>query len=146
MSSDPCLKSSVSIYLGLVCKTAIHNIARAFVVKQRKKTLIPIRVDEMTHLTCRSVWGLDLMFLKSSIQRFSSFVRPNEFPELPGTMSAWQICGYKGFESLKLVNTVEVPPLSQPNDVLVKVKAASVNAIDVMMTGIAIVITYETIA
>jgi NADPH:quinone reductase-like Zn-dependent oxidoreductase len=50
-------------------------------------------------------------------------------------MSAWQICGYSGLESLKLINTVEVPPLSQPNDVLVKVNAASVNALDVMMTG-----------
>jgi len=78
------------------------------------------------------------MFLKSSIRRFSSFVRPNELADLPSTMSAWQICGYNGLESLKLVNTVEVPPLSQPNDVLVKVKAASVNALDVMMTGIAI--------
>lgn len=76
------------------------------------------------------------MFLKPSIRRFCSFVRPNALPELPGTMSAWQICGYNGFESLKLVNTVEMPPLLQPNDVLVKVKAASVNSLDVMMAGI----------
>jgi hypothetical protein len=75
------------------------------------------------------------MFLKSSIRRLSSFVRPNELTDLPSTMSAWQICGYSGLESLKLINTVEVPPLSQPNDVLVKVNAASVNALDVMMTG-----------
>nr|CAH0099676.1 unnamed protein product [Daphnia galeata] len=87
----------------------------------------------MTHLTYRSIWGLDVMFLKPSIRRFCSFVRPNALPELPGTMSAWQICGYNGFESLKLVNTVEMPPLLQPNDVLVKVKAASVNSLDVMM-------------
>lgn len=75
------------------------------------------------------------MFLKSSIRRLSSFVKPNEFTDLPNTMSAWQICGYSGLESLKLINTVEVPPLSRPNDVLVKVNAASVNALDVMMTG-----------
>ncbi|XP_046445882.1 reticulon-4-interacting protein 1, mitochondrial-like [Daphnia pulex] len=74
------------------------------------------------------------MFLKSSIRRLSSFVKPNEFTDLPNTMSAWQICGYSGLESLKLINTVEVPPLSRPNDVLVKVNAASVNALDVMMT------------
>ena len=68
------------------------------------------------------------------MRRFNSSTRQRA-PNLPVSMSAWQVCGYNGFESLKLVKTVGVPPLYQPNDVLVQVKAASVNSLDLMMTG-----------
>lgn len=88
----------------------------------------------MSSLASRTILGFEVMFLKSTIRKFSSFVRPNELPNLPGTMSAWQLYGYKGLESLKLVSTVEVPPITQPNEVLVKIKAASINSLDVMMS------------
>lgn len=77
--------------------------------------------------------GLEASF-KPLIKRFSTSTS-RKAQSLPVTMSAWQVSGYNGFESLKLVSTVGVPPLSQPNDVLVEVKAASVNSLDVMMTG-----------
>lgn len=99
-----------------------------------RKTLILFHV-KMSSLASRTILGFEVMFLKSTIRKFSSFVRPNELPNLPGTMSAWQLYGYKGLESLKLVSTVEVPPITQPNEVLVKIKAASINSLDVMMSG-----------
>ena len=55
--------------------------------------------------------------------------------EFPQTMSAWQIKGYNGFESLEMAQNVIIPPIIQPRDVLVEVKSASINAIDVMMSG-----------
>ena len=76
--------------------------------------------------------GLDAY--KLSMRRFNSSTM-RRAPNLPVSMSAWQVCGYNGFESLKLVNTVGVPPLYQPNDVLVEVKAASINSLDLKMTG-----------
>lgn len=98
-----------------------------------QKTLMLSRV-KMTPFS-RTIQRLKVMFFQRSIRKFSSFVKPNELQDLPGTMSAWQLCGYKGLESLKLVSTAEVPPITQPNDVLVKVKAASINSLDVMMSG-----------
>ena len=50
-------------------------------------------------------------------------------------MSAWQIHQYGGPEQLKLYNTVEIPTVQRPWDVLVKVHAASINPIDGMMLG-----------
>ena len=51
-------------------------------------------------------------------------------------MSAWQLHDYDGGVSgMALSQTVRVPPISCPFDVLVEVKAASVNPIDVMMAG-----------
>lgn len=49
-------------------------------------------------------------------------------------MQAWQIHSYNGLEDLRLSN-VRVPVITKPTDVLVKVEAASVNPIDVAMTG-----------
>ena len=57
---------------------------------------------------------------------------------IPKSMSAWKINDYTGIDALELVNDVPVPPIYQPNDVLVEVKATSVNVLDVMMTGIVI--------
>merc|ERR1712071_576861 len=54
---------------------------------------------------------------------------------IPKSMSAWKINDYTGIDALELVNDVPVPPIYQPNDVLVEVKATSVNVLDVMMTG-----------
>lgn len=54
---------------------------------------------------------------------------------LPLTMSAWQIKAYNGISSLELVDNLDLPPITKPNDVLVEVRAASINTLDVMMTG-----------
>jgi hypothetical protein len=54
---------------------------------------------------------------------------------IPEFGSAWQIRDYNGVEGLDLVENVEIPPLTSPCDVLVEVKAASVNKLDVWMSG-----------
>lgn len=72
-------------------------------------------------------------FIARSLSSASSMAREIA-GEVPQTMSAWQIKDYSGLNSLELVD-VNVPPITQPNEVLVEVKSASVNAIDLMMTG-----------
>lgn len=54
---------------------------------------------------------------------------------LPSTMSAWQLHEYGSINQLKLSNSVPLPIISRPHDVLVRVQAASVNPVDVMMLG-----------
>ena len=54
---------------------------------------------------------------------------------LPSTMSAWQLHEYGSINQLKLSNSVPLPVICRPHDVLVRVHAASVNPIDVMMVG-----------
>ncbi|XP_054263827.1 reticulon-4-interacting protein 1 homolog, mitochondrial-like [Macrosteles quadrilineatus] len=55
--------------------------------------------------------------------------------EEPHKMAAWEIHSYGGLEELQLSRSVRIPALMSPNDVLVKVSAASVNPIDVAMMG-----------
>ena len=54
---------------------------------------------------------------------------------LPSTMSAWHLHEYGSIDQLKLSNSVPLPIISRPHDVLVRVQAASVNPVDVMMVG-----------
>lgn len=80
--------------------------------------------------------------LKFSVSKFGTFRSFSTNHPLNGaasdiakSMSAWQINDYKGIDALELVNHLPVPPLSQPDDLLIEIKAASVNVLDVMMTG-----------
>jgi NADPH:quinone reductase-like Zn-dependent oxidoreductase len=50
-------------------------------------------------------------------------------------MSAWQIHEYGDVDKLTLSNTISVPIIQRPHEVLVEVHAASVNPVDVMMLG-----------
>lgn len=50
-------------------------------------------------------------------------------------MSAWQLRDYDGIESLELVKNLPIPKIVSPKEVLVEVKAASVNPLDAWMTG-----------
>jgi len=50
-----------------------------------------------------------------------------------GDMRSWQIHSYGGIEDLQLSSS-RIPLIKSPNDVLVKVHAASVNPIDLAMT------------
>lgn len=54
---------------------------------------------------------------------------------LPSTMSAWQLHEYGDINQLKLSSAVRMPVICHPHDVLVRVCAASVNPVDVMMVG-----------
>jgi len=55
---------------------------------------------------------------------------------LEESMTAWQIYDYKGLKSLKLVEGLPIPKLTSSKDVLVEVKAASLNVMDVLMAGV----------
>ncbi len=55
---------------------------------------------------------------------------------LEESMTAWKIDDYKGLKSLKLVEGLPIPKLTSTTEVLVEVKAASLNVLDVMMAGI----------
>lgn len=50
-------------------------------------------------------------------------------------MSAWQIHSYGDLGELQLSPQIRIPHIAHPNQVLVKVEAASVNPIDVAMIG-----------
>lgn len=50
-------------------------------------------------------------------------------------MVAWQIDSYGTFENLTLNDQVQTPATVGPNEVLVRVKASSVNPIDDLMIG-----------
>ena len=52
------------------------------------------------------------------------------------TMAAWQVKQYGSIDDLSFTVKCRVPQLRHPNDVLVKVQAASVNPIDALMIGI----------
>lgn len=56
-------------------------------------------------------------------------------------MSCWQIHSYGNMDELQLQHT-RIPIISNPNDVLIKVNAASVNPLDVAMVGKRIEIIY----
>ncbi len=51
-------------------------------------------------------------------------------------MSAWKLLDYNGISSLKLVENLPIPQVSKAKDVLIEVRAASLNNLDILMTGI----------
>lgn len=50
-------------------------------------------------------------------------------------MSGWQIHEYGGVEILQCSDGIKIPPIKDPNDVLIEVNAASINPIDIAMMG-----------
>ena len=56
-------------------------------------------------------------------------------PVLSDTMRKWQVHQYGGTEELTLCTTASIPTITKPDEILVKVHAASVNPIDPMMIG-----------
>ncbi|XP_065213648.1 reticulon-4-interacting protein 1 homolog, mitochondrial-like [Planococcus citri] len=66
----------------------------------------------------------------------SQTLERNPAADFTGTMSAWQLTNYGDESNLVLTENVEIPIITDPNQVLVKVSAASVNPLDVeMMRG-----------
>lgn len=53
--------------------------------------------------------------------------------EATGRMSAWQVRAYGEGNNVEFSNDVEVPIIEDPNHVLLKVAAASVNPLDIEM-------------
>lgn len=55
--------------------------------------------------------------------------------EMSGVMKAWQIRRYGGNDELMWSESVRVPRIVHPEDVLVAVNAASLNMLDIRMRG-----------
>lgn len=72
---------------------------------------------------------------RSAFRRFLSTKEPEQCSQHPGKMKGWQIHEYGGVELLQCNEHIKIPSINSPNDVLVKVRAASVNPIDVAMMG-----------
>ena len=53
---------------------------------------------------------------------------------VPVNMKAWQLADFQGVENIKM-GDMRVPTLNSPTDVLIKVDAASLNPLDVMMSN-----------
>lgn len=53
--------------------------------------------------------------------------------EATGRMSAWQVRAYGEGNNVEFSNDVEIPIIEDPNHVLLKVAAASVNPLDIEM-------------
>ena len=53
---------------------------------------------------------------------------------LPSLMRGWQLESLSGIGALNFKQDIDVPILTTPSDVLVKVEASSVNPLDVMMS------------
>ena len=53
---------------------------------------------------------------------------------VPVNMKAWQLADFQGVENIKM-GDMRVPALNSPTDVLIKVDAASLNPLDVMMSN-----------
>jgi len=68
----------------------------------------------------------------SNCRRLSTVPRPSP---LPSSMSAWQLHKYGDINQLQLSSAVNMPVICRPCDVLVRVHAASVNPVDVIMVG-----------
>lgn len=56
-------------------------------------------------------------------------------PGSSGTMAAWQLGSYGTFEDLTLNDRAGSPAAVGPGEVLVRIRASSVNPIDVLMAG-----------
>lgn len=54
---------------------------------------------------------------------------------MKGVMKAWQIRRYGGNEELTWSESVRVPRILHPDDILVSVNAASLNMLDIRMRG-----------
>ena len=60
-------------------------------------------------------------------------------------MSAWQLHRYGSSSELSLCDDVKIPTIRRPDEVLVRVHAASVNPVDVAMVGLYSSIHYSRI-
>jgi hypothetical protein len=87
---------------------------------------------------------VSVFFKKDSIGQFISkngrmrcYSTAREVPKdrYGSKMLAWQIHSYGGLEELKLSESVRIPHIKGPNDVLIEISASSVNPIDVAMMG-----------
>lgn len=75
----------------------------------------------------RQVWGRFASTATGSVPSCSRKLRP------VSKMSGWQIHSYGALDEIQYSDSLKMPVLRSPNQVLVKVTASSVNPIDVAM-------------
>ena len=66
-------------------------------------------------------------------------------PQQSNRMLAWQINSFGDLKDLQLYPSAKIPVLTKPNQVLIKVAAASVNPIDTAMLGNTLHSTLDTV-
>lgn len=66
-------------------------------------------------------------------QTFSTSTKHSNEPLGERKMGAWQIHSYD--DDLQYSNNIKLPTITGPNDVLIKVSAASINPIDIAMSS-----------
>lgn len=82
---------------------------------------------------CSSHPKSHITFLKQSSKRWQH--TRAEPRGVRGVMKAWQIRRYGGNEELTWSESVRVPRILHPDDILVSVNAASLNMLDIRMRG-----------
>ena len=83
------------------------------------------------------------LFIKRSVYTAIKSITEPPFPSTlpsitttsPGRMQAWIIYYYGTNQQLTMSDTIQIPTLLSPNDVLIKVLASSVNQIDIRRRG-----------
>lgn len=65
----------------------------------------------------------------------ASVSAPKPSTQHTSKMHAWQLHSFGGVEQLSLSDSVRIPMLAGPNDVLVQISTTSVNPIDLAMLG-----------
>ena len=117
------------MYIGCCLATTFEVFLFTCIYFQQLSNTVPTQLYDMNTLRLP-------LFRFGAFRRFTTSHPTNgATSDVAKSMSAWQINDYGGIDALELVNDIPVPPLSQPDDVLIEVKAASVNVLDVMMTG-----------
>ena len=80
------------------------------------------------------------MNLRHSLYKNSKFKQYSTAPNVArdtneNKMNAWQIHSYGGLEELQLSKTARIPYIQEPNDIIVRISASSINPIDMAMMG-----------
>lgn len=88
--------------------------------------------SQIKHL-CSSHPRSNVTFLKLTSKRWQH--TRAESRGVRGVMKAWQIRRYGGNEELTWSESVRVPRILHPDDILVSVNAASLNMLDIRMRG-----------
>lgn len=114
------LLSNVSLVLTLVGKSPVDTNMKA-------ATLTNISLKNLKNLTVVKSDCNHLIRCSSTVAQ----IKPKQ-----NKMSSWQIHAYGDLSELQYSPQMRIPHITKPNQVLVKVEAASVNPIDVEMIGV----------
>ena len=91
-------------------------------------------IPSVIHVETRSATSQTLNFKNNGISKPDKTIKEFKYSKnlVPSKMKAWQLTSFSGIDNLVLQD-VDVPALSTAQDLLIKVKAASLNPLDAMM-------------